>query len=252
MKAKKIKRAVKEKYAKIAKENTSCCPTCAPCGTDVIEQARAIGYSQAELKRIPNDAIMGLGCGNPTALANLKPGEIVLDLGAGAGIDVFLAANKIGEKGKVIGVDMTPEMVERGKEIAQKNGYENVEFKLGEIESLPVEDNLVEVIISNCVINLSPDKLKTYKEAHRVLKPGGRILISDLVIEGKLPKEIRESFDAWAGCIAGALDKNKYLNTIRQAGFRNVRIVSQTSFYQQGMPKILEGKITSIKVEAYK
>ncbi|UCH12181.1 MAG: arsenite methyltransferase [Candidatus Omnitrophota bacterium] len=252
MEAKKIKQAVKENYAKIAKENTSCCPACAPCVTDIIEQARAIGYSQAELKRIPSEAIMGLGCGNPTALANLKPGEVVLDLGAGAGIDVFLAANKVGGKGRVIGIDMTPEMIQRGKEIAKKNGYKNVEFKLGEIEILPVEDESIDVILSNCVINLSPDKLKTYKEAYRALKPKGRILISDLVAEGKLPKKIRESFDAWTGCIAGALDKNKYLKTIKQAGFKDVRVVHQASFYYQGMPKALRGKITSIKVKAYK
>jgi SAM-dependent methyltransferase len=252
MRAKRIKQAVKERYAKIAKENISCCTTCAPCGTDVIEQAKAIGYSEQELKSIPESAIMGLGCGNPIALANLKSGEIVLDLGAGAGIDVFLAANKVGEKGRVIGVDMTPEMNQKGAEIAKKNGYKNVEFRLGEIENLPIDDNSIDVIISNCVINLSPDKLKTYQEGYRVLKPNGRILVSDLVTQGKLPRRIRESFDAWAGCIAGALEKNDYISTIKQAGFRNVRIISQTSFYQQGMPKILKGKVMSIKVEAYK
>jgi len=249
MEDKKIKEAVKKKYSQMAKEGVSCCPTCGP---DVIEQARTIGYSREELKSIPEPAIMGLGCGNPTALADLKEGETVLDLGAGAGIDVFLAANKVGERGYVIGVDMTEEMIKKSNEIAKGNGYENVEFRLGEIEDLPVEDNSVDVIISNCVINLSPNKLKTYQEAHRVLKPGGRILVSDLVIEGDLPEDIMKSFEAWAGCVAGALKKSEYLDTIKKAGFRDVEIVSQNTFYELGLDKRLVEKIISVKVRAYK
>lgn len=248
----KIKEVVKKRYAKIAKEGTSCCPTCGPCGIDMMEQAKNIGYSEKELKSIPESAVMGLGCGNPTALADLKEGETVLDLGAGAGIDVFLAANKVGSQGFVIGVDMTEEMVKKANETAKKSGYKNVEFKLGEIENLPIEDNSVDVIISNCVINLSPDKWRTYQEAYRVLKPGGRILISDLVTEGELLEEIRKNFEAWAGCIAGALEKNKYLATIRKAGFKDVTIVSQNTFYEPGLNDTLVGKITSIKVRAYK
>ena len=248
----KIKKVVKERYAKIAKEGTSCCPTCGPCGSDMIEQAKNIGYSEKELRNIPESAVMGLGCGNPTALADLKEGETVLDLGAGAGIDVFLAANKVGSQGFVIGVDMTGEMVKKANEIAKKSGYKNVEFRLGEIENLPVEDNSVDVIISNCVINLSPDKLRTYQETYRVLKPGGRILISDIVTEGELPEEIRKNFEAWAGCIAGALEKNEYLVTIRKAGFKDVIIISQDTFYEPGLDDTLVGKITSIKVRAYK
>lgn len=157
---------------------------------DAVEQVKRIGYSERELQSIPGPAIMGLGCGNPTALADLKEGETVLDLGSGAGVDVFLAANKVGPKGRVIGVDMTEEMVNRANEIAKKHGYKNVEFKLGEIENLPLEDSSVDVIISNCVINLSPDKLRTYREAYRVLKSGGRILISDLVTGGELPSKL--------------------------------------------------------------
>ena len=195
---------------------------------------------------------MGLGCGNPTALADLREGETILDLGAGAGIDVFLAANKVGSGGYVIGVDMTEEMIKKANKTAKKHGYKNVEFRVGEIENLPVEDNSVDVIISNCVINLSPDKLRTYKEAHRVLKPGGRILISDLVTEGELPEKIRRNLDAWAGCIAGALEKRKYIETIRKAGFRDVKIVSQNTFYESELNDILRGKITSVKVKAYK
>jgi len=252
MEDKKIKEFVKKRYSQIAKEGASCCPTCDPCGPGVIEQAKAIGYSEEELKSIPEPAIMGLGCGNPAALADIKEGETVLDLGAGAGIDVFLAANKVGERGRVIGVDITEEMIKKANEIAKEHGYRNVEFKLGEIENLPVEDNSVDVIISNCVINLSPDKLKTYQEAYRVLKPGGRILISDLVTEGELLEDIKKSFEAWAGCIAGALEKSEYLDTIKKAGFRDVSIVSQNTFYESGLDERLVGKITSVKVRAYK
>jgi len=252
MNERKIKEAVKKRYAKIAEERTSCCPTCKPCGKGIIKQAESIGYSENELKSIPEDAIMGLGCGNPTALADLKEGETVLDLGSGAGIDVFLAANKVGENGNVIGVDMTEEMIRKGERIAKENGYTTVEFRLGEIENLPVEDNSVDVIISNCVINLSPDKLKVYRDAYRVLKPGGRILVSDLVTEGELPEDIKKSFDAWTGCIAGALEKNEYLDTIKKAGFSNVEIVSQSRFSENEMDKRLIGKITSIQVLAKK
>ncbi|MCP8309479.1 MAG: arsenite methyltransferase [archaeon] len=252
MKDKKIKKIVKERYSKIAKGGGSCCPTCAPCSYDVTEQAKKIGYSEEEIERIPKEAVTGLGCGNPTALADLKEGEVVLDLGAGAGIDVFLAANKVGANGYVIGVDMTEEMVKKSSVLAKKYGYKNVEFRVGEIENLPVEDNSVDIIISNCVINLSPDKLRTYQEAYRVLKLGGRVLISDLVTEGELPEEIRKNFDAWAGCIAGALEKREYIDTIRKAGFRDVNIVSQNTFYEQGLDDTLVGKITSVKVRAYK
>lgn len=245
----KIKKFVKERYSKIAKENKGCCPS---CGCDAVEQTKRIGYSQEDLGKIPKEAVMGLGCGNPTALADLKEGETVLDLGAGGGIDVFLAANKVGPKGFVIGVDMTREMINRANELARKSGYKNVEFRLGEIEGLPVEDNSIDLIISNCVINLSPDKLKTYKEAYRVLKPGGRILISDLVTEGKLPEEIIMSFEAWISCISGALEKKEYLNTIKKAGFKNISIVSQNTFYEPGLDDKLVGKITSVKIKAYK
>jgi len=252
MQKEKIKKIVRRRYSKIAKEGTSCCPTCGPCKIDVMEQAKTIGYSEEELGNIPKSAIMGLGCGNPAALADLKKGETVLDLGAGAGIDVFLAADKVGSEGHVIGVDMTEEMVKRANETAKKYRYKNVEFRLGEIENLPLEDNSVDVIISNCVINLSPDKLKTYREANRVLKPGGRILISDLVTEGKLPASIRKNFDAWAGCIAGALEKKEYLDTIKRAGFRDVEIISQNTFHEQGLNDTLAGKISSVRVKAHK
>jgi len=250
MEEKKIKKVVKERYGKIAKSGESCCPSC-ECGPSITELGKKIGYSEKDLEDVPEASNMGLGCGNPVALASLKEGETVLDLGAGGGIDVFLAAKKVGPKGRVIGVDMTEEMVHKATTTAAKYGYSNVEFRLGEIENLPLEYNSVDVIISNCVINLSTDKGRVFREAYRVLRYGGRIMISDLVTEGKLPDKIKKSFDAWAGCIAGALEKNEYLDVIRKAGFKDIRIVSESS-YDIDVSKELRGKITSVKVEAYK
>lgn len=246
-----IKKYVKERYGKIASEGSSCCPSSC-CTPDIIKQAKSFGYSEQEIENLPEDAVMGLGCGNPTALAELKEGETVMDLGSGGGIDVFLAAQKVGEKGKVIGVDMTPEMIQRARENARKGNYNNVEFRLGEIENLPAANDSVDVIISNCVINLSLDKLAVYKEIYRILKPEGRILISDLVTEGELPEEIRKSFAAWAECIAGALEKKEYLDAIKKAGFRDITVVTEQPFNEQGMDTRLIGKIISIQVKAYK
>ncbi|MGZ7208332.1 MAG: arsenite methyltransferase [Methanobacterium sp.] len=251
MKEKEIKDFVKERYSKIAvgeETNSSCC-----CGQDlIIEQAKAAGYTVEDLKSIPEDAVFGLGCGNPTAHAELKEGETVLDLGSGGGIDVFLAANKVGETGKVIGVDMTEEMVATAKKNAEEGKYSNVEFKLGEIENLPIEDESIDVIISNCVINLTPEKLVAYKEAFRVLKQGGRLLVSDLVTEGEIPEEIRRSFQAWSDCIAGAMEKQDYLDTIKESGFGEVEIVEQHYFTEPDMDERLVSKITSIQVKATK
>jgi len=255
MEEKKIKEFVKERYSKIAiKDEDSC--GCSCCGgsedNSVIKRAEEVGYTMEEIKSIPSDAVFGLGCGNPTALAEINPGETVLDLGSGGGIDVFLAANKVGEEGKVIGVDMTPEMVETAVKNAEEGGYENVEFKHGEIENLPVKNNNIDVIISNCVINLTPNKSNAFKEAFRVLKPNGRILVSDLVTEGEIPLEIRKNFEAWAGCIAGALDKQEYLETIRNAGFNEVEIVSEKAYTEPKMDERLIGKIISVQVKALK
>lgn len=252
MNEKEIKKFVKGRYSKIASKKEESCCSCSYGPNLVIEQAKSAGYTMEDLKSIPEDAVFGLGCGNPTALAELKEGEIVLDLGSGGGIDVFLAANRVGETGKVIGVDMTDEMVETATKNAKEGKYENVEFKLGEIDNLPIDDNSIDVIISNCVINLTPDKLSTYKEAFRVLKPGGRILVSDIVTEGELPEEIRRSFQAWSECVAGALEKQEYLDTIKKAGFNNVKIVEQYYFTDSGMDERLIGKITSVQVKASK
>jgi SAM-dependent methyltransferase len=249
MEEREVKEFVKERYGNIAKSEGLCCPSC--CGPSAEEVALRIGYSLEDLKNIPEASVMGLGCGNPVALASLNEGETVVDLGSGGGIDVFLAAKKVGETGKVIGIDMTEEMVERATATAWKHGYGNVEFRLGEIEDLPVEDDLVDAVISNCVINLSPDKGKVFQEAYRVLKLGGRILISDLVTEEELPEEVRRSFEAWAECIAGALEKSHYLDAIRGAGFKNTRIVSESTYDIDVSPE-LRGKITSVQVEAIK
>jgi arsenite methyltransferase len=252
----KIKGHVKKRYGEIAEAECSscssgCCSSSSCCSSPPKYVAWKVGYSPDDLESVPEDSVLGLGCGNPVALASLKEGETVLDLGSGGGIDVFLAANKVGPTGKVIGVDMTKEMVERAEAAASNHGYKNVEFRLGEIESLPVEDETVDVIISNCVVNLAPDKLKVFQEAYRVLKPNGRLLVSDHVTEGELPEAVRSSFDAWAGCIAGALEKTDYLDKIKQAGFKNVKIVSQKPCTIDVSPE-LRGKIVSIQVEAHK
>jgi SAM-dependent methyltransferase len=179
---------------------------------------------------VPEGANLGLGCGNPIALASLKEGETVLDLGSGAGFDCFLAARAVGPKGRVIGVDMTPEMIDKSRENARKSGFGNVEFRLGEIEHLPAADNSVDAVISNCVINLSTAKDKVFAEAYRVLKPGGRVMISDLVLSRELPEPVAGSLAAYAGCISGAVMKDAYLRMIEAAGFRDVGIAEETSF----------------------
>ena len=192
--------------------------------------SKKIGYSDADLNAVPEGANLGLGCGNPIALASLKKGEVVLDLGSGGGFDCFLASEKVGAKGKVIGVDMTAEMLDKARENARKGGYKNVEFRLGEIENLPVADNSVDVIISNCVINLSNNKKRVFEEAFRVLKPGGRLMVSDIVILKDLPDSIKESVDAYIGCVSGAMKKNEYLKAIKTAGFEKGKVVSENTY----------------------
>jgi len=217
---------VREGYAKIAKQTKPCCGN-----IDLAQDiSKIIGYTEEELKTVPENANMGLGCGNPVALASLREGETVLDLGSGTGFDCFLAANKVGKNGKVIGVDMTPEMIEKAKENAKKGNYRNVEFRLGEIENLPLADNSVDVVISNCVINLVPNKRKAFKEAFRVLKPNGRLIISDIVLHRKLPDSIKNSIEAYIGCIAGAIMKDEYMKAIKAAGFQKIKVTNETAF----------------------
>jgi arsenite methyltransferase len=200
------------------------------CQPTVEDMSKKIGYTDEDLAAVPEGSNLGLGCGNPVALASLREGETVLDLGSGAGFDCFLASKKVGEKGKVIGVDMTPEMIDKARENAQKGGYTNVEFRLGEIEYLPLADNTVDAAISNCVINLSPDKEMVFKEIFRVLKPGGRMMISDIVLAEELPDSVKNSVRAYSGCIAGAILEEEYVELVKKAGFTTVNIQEKTSY----------------------
>lgn len=252
MEKKKIKEVVKGRYAQLARQGQeSCCPSC-NSGASSLLQAKGTEYLREDLESVPEEAIMGLGCGNPAALADLRTGEVVLDLGSGAGVDVFLAANKVGPTGKAIGIDMTEEMVDKAEEIARNYGYHNVEFRLGEMENLPVEDESVDAIISNCVINLSPDKSKVFQEAYRVLKPKGRLTVSDIASERALPDEIRTDSNAWACCIGGALEQQEYLEKIKKAGFKDIEIVSSREFHVENKANQTEEKLLSITVKAYK
>jgi ubiquinone/menaquinone biosynthesis C-methylase UbiE len=231
MKEEENRRSVREGYAKIASEglryssSTSCCESATPPE----ELSKKMGYTKEELNSIPEGSNLGLGCGNPAALASLKEGETVIDLGAGAGVDCFLAAKKVGGKGRVIGIDMTPEMLDRARENARKGNYENVEFRLGEIEHLPVADNTADVVISNCVINLTTNKKKVYEEAYRALKPRGRIMVSDLVLKRELPAATREGAHP-SSCIKTAILKDKYLGIIEEAGFKDIRILDEREY----------------------
>jgi len=233
MKEEEIKQYVRDRYARAAQQGSSCCQPATSCsgggkGTDVI--SKSIGYTDQDLKAVPEGANLGLGCGNPLALASLREGETVLDLGSGAGFDCFLAARQVGKRGKVIGVDMTPEMLDKARGNAEKGDFTNVEFRLGEIENLPVADNHADIVISNCVINLSPAKGRVFREAFRVLKPGGRMMVSDIVLLQELPKEIKNSVSAYVSCVAGAETKENYLGAIQGAGFQEIRILDETIF----------------------
>jgi len=228
------RRIVRERYAQIARgseqEERSCSSTDRCCtgddagGDDADDRATQLGYSTGDLEAVDGEANLGLGCGNPGALASMSEGETVLDLGSGAGFDCFLAAQEVGEAGRVIGVDMTPEMVEKARENATKNEHENVEFRLGEIEHLPVPDESVDVIISNCVVNLSPDKPQVFREAFRVLRPGGRLAISDVVVTADLPREVRADPDSVAACVAGASTVDRLQEMLTDAGFEEIEL----------------------------
>ena len=227
MKAEDIKKAIRDAYGERVKTRRS---YCGASNEDVERISRTIGYTQAEIESVPEGSNLGLGCGNPVAIASIKAGETVLDLGSGAGFDCFLAAQRVGKNGKVIGVDMTKEMIKQARANAEKSNYKNVEFRQGEIEALPVDDGLVDLVISNCVINLSPDKKRVFKEAFRTLKPGGRIMISDLVLLKKLPHFIRSSIEAHAECFVALILKDQYLGAIEAAGFQDIRVVDETRY----------------------
>ncbi|MDR1992682.1 MAG: arsenite methyltransferase [Nitrososphaerota archaeon] len=227
----KIKKEVRDRYAKAVTSSSSCCASSNSCCSAPNKQvSKMVGYSEEEINAVPEGANLGFGCGNPIALASLKEGERVLDLGSGAGFDVFLAAKKVGTQGQVIGVDMTPEMLDKARANAKKGNYTNVEFRLGEIENLPVADNSVDIIISNCVINLAPNKKRVFEEAFRVLASNGRLMVSDLVLRRKLPESVQKNVDAYAGCISGAELKDKYLEQIRNAGFQDVQVIDEQTY----------------------
>jgi arsenite methyltransferase len=253
-----IRDIVREKYGAIVEGSKGCCgEETGGCGCGDCGETGALGYTEEQMKAIPKGSNFGLGCGNPLGHAEVKPGETVLDLGSGAGIDVFLASRDVGPEGRAIGVDMTPSMISRARSNAAEGGYTNVEFRLGEIERLPVADSSVDLIISNCVINLSPDKPAVFREALRALRPGGRIVVSDIVLSRELPESVRTSLEAYAGCVAGASLKDEYLRLVGEAGFEQVEVLEQRGY---GAPEsLLPGadpatreSILSIKVRAVK
>lgn len=223
-----IRGFIRKNYAQVAKTGNAggCCSGGCSCGDpiDINETSKKLGYTENELSNVPTEANMGLGCGNPIAISNLKEGEVVLDLGSGGGFDCFLARRKVGQSGQVIGVDMTPDMIRLARENAEKDGYTNVEFRLGEIEHLPVADSSVDVIISNCVINLSLDKEQVFKEAFRVLKPDGRLSISDVVATSELPQDIKEDLSLIASCISGAEYIEDIKEMLNKVGFKDIKL----------------------------
>jgi len=247
MDANEKKEIIKKKYGEVAMKGSSSCFGGCCSDMNVMDLSKSVGYSEDDIKAVP-DANLGLGCGNPTAFAELKAGDVVLDLGSGAGFDSFLAAKKVGSSGKVIGVDMTQTMLEKAQINALQYGYSNVEFHLGDIESLPVENRSVDVIINNCVINLAPDKEKVFMEAFRVLKSGGRMYISDMVLLAELPEDLKNDQDLWAGCVAGAILKEEYLSLLKKTGF-SVEILDEDSDISKrnyrGLP------VESLKLKAW-
>lgn len=262
-----VREAVRDRYAEIARTDSSCCGatsccTPAPDDPDALtrktghEESLKLGYSEEDLSAVPEGANLGLGCGNPQAIAGLQPGEVVLDLGAGAGFDCFLAARAVGAGGRVIGVDMTPEMVKKARENARNSGYANVDFRLGEIEHLPVADGTADVIISNCVINLSPDKPAVYAEAFRALKPGGRLAVSDVVATAELPEEWKEDQRLLCSCISGASGIEEVTGMLRAAGFVDINVSPKDQsreFIQDWEPgRKLEDYVLSASITALK
>jgi arsenite methyltransferase len=246
-----VREEVRRRYGATASGKSSCADDCCT-STDVAD----LGYSTEDAAAAPEAANLGLGCGNPLAIASLKKDQVVLDLGSGAGFDCFLAARAVGKSGKVIGVDMTHEMLSKARENAQKSGFTNVEFRLGEIEALPVADNTVDVIISNCVINLSPEKQRVFNEAFRVLRSGGRLAVADMVATAPLPEEIKSDWAAYTGCMAGALQIAELEQMLQKAGFKEIKIApkdASRSFIREWLPgKRIEDYLISATIEALK
>ncbi|HUF62223.1 MAG TPA: arsenite methyltransferase [Verrucomicrobiales bacterium] len=260
-----IKTTVRERYGKIAASNNDCgcAPDCCRPAGATLEQSRdaeaisqGLGYSREQTQTVPEGANLGLGCGNPQAIANLKPGETVLDLGSGAGFDAFLAAHTVGPEGRVIGVDMTPEMISKARHNKAKGAYDNVEFRLGEIENLPLANDSVDAIISNCVINLSPDKSRVFRESFRVLKPGGRLAISDVVALAAIPARLRKDWELYTGCVAGAAPVAEIESWLGQAGFTQIRVAAKSGSgerIRECFPeRVVENYVVSAAIEAVK
>lgn len=256
-----IREYIQNNYGRIAesKSMSGCCSggcCCNDTSVNINESSLRIGYKEEELSSAPSESNMGLGCGNPTAIANLKEGEVVLDLGSGGGFDCFLARRQVGETGHVIGVDMTPEMIKLSRQNAKKSGYDNVEFRLGEIEHLPVEDESIDVIISNCVINLSLDKEQVFEEAYRVLKSGGRLSISDVVATAELPEQIKQDLTMMTGCIAGAEYVENIRDMLDSSGFKNIKLTPKDNgkeiIKSWVADKNVEDYVTSYIIEASK
>ncbi len=222
-----IREMVKQGYTDVAERASGCCGGSPPQADEV---SRGLGYSDEQLGAIPDGANLGVGCGNPTAIDSLAPGEVVVDLGSGAGMDIFLAARQVGPEGRAIGVDMTDAMLEKARANAEKGGFTNVEFRKGHIEALPLEDASVDVIISNCVINLSPEKEKVFAEAFRVLRPGGRVMVSDVVLEHAMPEELLQTVDAYLGCVGGASVRSEYFRIVSEAGFADLKVTEEGNF----------------------
>ena len=222
--------AVRQRYGRIAEQSASCCGPQGACGTSAEATSVALGYSPADLAQVPAEADLGLGCGAPIGLLDLKAGETVLDLGSGGGLDAFLAARKVGPGGKVIGVDMTPQMLEKARANAERLGLPHVEFREGRLERLPLEDGTVDAVTSNCVINLVPDKAAVFAEVARVLRPGGRLVISDILLDGRLPEALARDLEAYVGCISGAVPREEYLDLLRQVGLTDIEVLSDSDY----------------------
>jgi SAM-dependent methyltransferase len=254
-----LKENVRKAYGKIASTGSGCCGGPAP-KADAF--AQGLGYTPEELAAVPDGANLALSCGHPTAIAGLKAGETVLDLGSGAGFDCFVASKKVGPTGKVIGVDMTPEMLEKARENARRGGFGNVEFRRGEIEDLPVDDGTIDAVISNCVINLSTDKKRVFREIARVLKPGGRVMIADMALKRELPPSVREDIKSYVGCVSGAVPVDEYRSLLVEAGLKDVRITPKgasdcgapesAATLNDGLKGRQEGYALSVEVEGRK
>ncbi|MFW9906650.1 MAG: arsenite methyltransferase [Candidatus Thorarchaeota archaeon] len=250
----KIRTDIRKQYAKIATGEMNLPGVSESADSQVTtksNQKSYTDYSKEELSRIPAESNLGLGSGNPVKLANIQPGETVVDLGSGAGVDCFLASRKVGKTGKVIGVDMTPPMIDKARANARKGGYSNVEFRLGEIEHMPVADNTVDLIVSNCVINLSVDKAQVFKDAYRVLKPGGRLVVSDIILNQEFPDVVKEALTDVPGCVSRAWVKNEYLGVIQDAGFERVELLEAEIIAPRNKPKKTESGAFKAKLITY-